>query len=115
MWDWGALGAGVDAGAGGSSRDLRAVVVEDDRSERLVARAGELRALVGVPLRGADGRKVPPAGEQRFTTAELPDDWPLEWPAGRYAFPEVYPKMPARKDYPPDQVNVDKLATFVIE
>jgi hypothetical protein len=43
------------------------------------------------------------------------DDWPLEWPAGRYAFPEVYPKMSARKDYPPDQVNVDKLATFVIE
>ena len=39
----------------------------------------------------------------------------LEWPPGRYAFPEVYPKMPARKDYPPDQVNVDRLASFVIE
>jgi len=73
------------------------------------------RIMVGTPLRGPDGRKIPPAGEQRFTASELPDDWPLEWPAGRYAFPEVYPKMPARKDYPPDQVNVDKLATFVIE
>jgi predicted YcjX-like family ATPase len=76
---------------------------------------GGPRVLIGTPLRGADGRKVPPGGEQRFTASELPDDWPLEWPAGRYAFPEVYPKMPARKDYPPDQVNVDKLATFVIE
>lgn len=73
------------------------------------------RILVGTPLRGADGRKVPPGPEQRFTASELPDDWPLEWPAGKFAFPEVYPKMPARKDYPPDQVNVDRLASFVIE
>jgi predicted YcjX-like family ATPase len=84
-------------------------------TKALPAAAGEPRTLVGTPLRGADGRKVPPAGEQRFTTSELPDDWPLEWPAGRYSFPEVYPKMPPRKDYPPDQVNLDKLATFVIE
>jgi predicted YcjX-like family ATPase len=84
-------------------------------TKALPAGPGDPRVLVGTPLRGADGRKVPPAGEQRFTTAELPDDWPLEWPPGRYAFPEVYPKMPARKDYPPDQVNLDKLATFVIE
>jgi hypothetical protein len=52
--------------------------------------------------------------KQRFSRAP-PDDWPTEWPAGRYAFPEVYPRMPTRKDYPPDQVNLDKLATFVIE
>jgi uncharacterized protein len=73
------------------------------------------RVLVGTPLRGPDGKKTPPGAEQRFTVSELPDDWPVEWPAGRYSFPEVYPRMPARKDYPPDQVNVDRLATFVIE
>ncbi|MBM3981835.1 MAG: YcjX family protein [Planctomycetes bacterium] len=84
-------------------------------TKALPAGAGEPRALLGTPLRGADGRKVPPGAEQRFTASELPDDWPLEWAAGRYAFPEVYPRMPARKDYPPDQVNLDKLATFVIE
>lgn len=76
---------------------------------------GGPRVLIGTPLRGADGRKVPPGAEQRFTASELPDDWPLEWPAGRYTFPEVYPRVPARKDCPPDQVNLDKLATFVIE
>ncbi len=79
-----------------------------------VAEAGG-RVMVGTPLRDAEGRKVPPGPEQRFTVSELPDDWPLEWGPGRYAFPEVYPRMPARKDYPPDQVNVDRLATFVIE
>ncbi|WP_439628674.1 YcjX family protein [Gemmata sp.] len=73
------------------------------------------RVLVGTPLRGADGRKIPPGAEQRFTVSELPDDWPLAWAPGAYSFPEVYPRMPARKDYPPDQVNVDRLATFVIE
>lgn len=84
-------------------------------TKALPAEAGGPRVLVGTPLRDAGGKKIPPAGEQRFTASELPDEWPLEWPAGRYAFPEVYPKMPTRKDYPPDQVNVDKLATFVIE
>jgi hypothetical protein len=84
-------------------------------TKALPSEPGEPRVMVGVPLRDATGRKAPPGGEQRFTTAELPDEWPLEWPAGRYAFPEVYPRMPARKDYPPDQVNLDKLATFVIE
>jgi uncharacterized protein len=73
------------------------------------------RVLVGTPLRDAEGRKIPPGAEQRFTVSELPDDWPLEWLAARYTFPEVYPRMPARKDYPPDQVNVDRLATFVID
>lgn len=73
------------------------------------------RVMVGVPLRGPDGKKIPPGPEQRFTVSALPDDWPLEWPAGRYTFPEVYPRMPARKDYPPEQVNVDRLASFVIE
>jgi len=73
------------------------------------------RVLVGVPLRDAEGKKIPPGPEQRFTVSELPDDWPMEWPAGRFTFPDVYPRMPARKDYPPDQVNVDRLASFVIE
>ena len=76
---------------------------------------GGPRVLVGTPLRGPDGKKVSPGAEQRFTVSELPDDWPLEWPAGKFAFPEVYPKMPARKDYPPEQVNVDRLASFVID
>jgi predicted YcjX-like family ATPase len=84
-------------------------------TKALPAEPGGPRVLVGAPLRDATGRKVPPGSEQRFTASELPDDWPTEWPAGRYAFPEVYPRMPTRKDYPPDQVNLDKLATFVIE
>lgn len=73
------------------------------------------RFLAGVPLRAADGSKLAPGAEQRFGVATLPDDWPAEWPAGRFAFPEVYPLMPRRKDYPPDQVNLDKLASFVID
>lgn len=73
------------------------------------------RFLVGVPLRGADGKKLPPGPEQRFGVSGLPDDWPNDWSAGPFAFPEVYPRMPARKDHPPEQVNLDRLASFVIE
>jgi len=84
-------------------------------STRALPIGAGMRVLTGTPLRGADGRKIPPGEEQRFTVAELPDDWPMTWSPGAYAFPEVYPRMPARKDYPPDQVNVDRLATFVID
>jgi predicted YcjX-like family ATPase len=73
------------------------------------------RFLVGVPLRDAEGRKLPPGPEQRFEVSPLPDDWPTDWRPGQFAFPEVYPQMPTRKDYPPEQVNVDKLASFVID
>lgn len=80
----------------------------------LPANAGQ-RLLVGVPLRDGEGRKLPPGPEQRFVVSELPDDWPLDWKPGEYSFPEVYPRMPTRKDYPPEQVNVDRLATFAID
>lgn len=73
------------------------------------------RFMVGVPLRDSEGHKLPPGPEQRFAVSELPDDWPMAWQPGRYVFPEVYPHMPMRKDYPPEQVNVDKLASFVID
>ncbi|MBX9580227.1 MAG: YcjX family protein [Gemmataceae bacterium] len=73
------------------------------------------RFLTGVPLREADGKKVPPGPEQRFGVSGLPDDWPADWRPGEYTFPDVYPRMPPRKDYPPEQVNLDRLAAFVID
>lgn len=84
-------------------------------STRVLPTEGGERYLVGIPLRDAEGRKLPPGPEQRFAVSALPDDWPHEWGAGRYSFPEVYPRMPMRKDYPPEQVNVDRLATFVLD
>lgn len=73
------------------------------------------RFLTGVPLRDADGKKVPPGPEQRFAVSALPDDWPADWRPGEFAFPDVYPRMPPRKDYPPEQINLDRLASFVID
>ncbi len=76
-------------------------------------KAGE-RYLIGVPMRSADGRKIPRGEEQCFAVSELPDDWPIEWSPGTYQFPEVYPRMPVRKDYPPDQINLDRILTFLL-
>jgi predicted YcjX-like family ATPase len=73
------------------------------------------RALVGVPLRDANGRKIPPGPEQRFTPSPLPDDWPLAWRPGEYSFPEVYPQVPMRKDCPPEQINLDRVLQFVTD
>jgi len=73
------------------------------------------RLLVGIPYRDPQGNRLPPGPEARFATSTVPDDWPQEWQPGRFVFPEVYPHMPARKDHPPEQVNLDRIATFVIE
>ncbi len=73
------------------------------------------RLLVGVPFRDPAGGRLPPGPEQRFGVSAVPDDWPHEWRPGEYVFPEVYPQMPARKDSPPEHVNLDHVASFVID
>ena len=50
-----------------------------------------------------------------FELAALPDDWPLDWGPGVYAFPEVYPQVPTRKDCPPEQINLDRVLDFVTD
>lgn len=74
----------------------------------------EGRTMMGIPLRDESGRKIPIGPEQRFTHSELPDDWPLNWEPGTYSFPEVYPVMPRRKDRPPEQLNLDRVLSFVL-
>jgi predicted YcjX-like family ATPase len=71
--------------------------------------------LAGVPMRDETGTKIPPGPERRFAPSPLPDDWPRDWSAGRYSFPEVYPLVPARKDCPPDQVNLDRVFDFATD
>jgi uncharacterized protein len=72
------------------------------------------RWLVGVPYRDADGRKMAPGPEQRFRVSALPNDWPADWRPGQFAYPEVYPTIPTRKDFPPEQINLAKVLNFVI-
>jgi predicted YcjX-like family ATPase len=73
------------------------------------------RKMVGVPYRNDAGKKIPPGEAHAFAVSELPDDWPVNWRPGDYAYPEVYPAMPARKDCPPEQINLDKVFDFVLE
>jgi hypothetical protein len=73
------------------------------------------QALVGIPYRNAEGKRIPPGVEQRFTVSAVPDDWPLNWGPGQFVFPEVYPLVPARKDCPPDQLNLDRVLDFVLD
>ncbi len=72
------------------------------------------RVMVGIPSRDGDGRKIHRGAEQRFPVSAVPDDWPADWPAGRFAFPEVYPLIPTRKDYPPEQIKLDAVLDFVL-
>jgi len=83
-------------------------------STKLLPTGPEERLLVGMPYRGADGRKIPPGAEQRFRVSELPEAWPASWQPGMFQYPEVYPTIPMRKDAPPEQINLDKILEFVL-
>jgi predicted YcjX-like family ATPase len=78
------------------------------------------RRLLGIPLYDAvTGRRRPPAqvkveAMQKYLVSELPEEWPASWRPGDYVFPTVYPLVPARKDCPPEQVNLDKILDFVM-
>ncbi|MGL4420358.1 MAG: YcjX family protein [Gemmataceae bacterium] len=76
---------------------------------------GTQREMVGIPLRDADGEKIAPGAEQRFTPSAVPDGWPPNWPPGQFYYPEVYPKVPALKDCPPEQLNLDALFGFLTD
>ncbi len=83
-------------------------------SAKVLPLTGDERHLIGVPYRGPDGRRIAPGAEQRFRVSAVPDDWPADWPAGRFSFPEVYPTVPPRKDCPPEQINLEKVFDFVV-
>jgi predicted YcjX-like family ATPase len=76
---------------------------------------GTEHTLLGRPMRGPDGRKLAPGDEQKFTVSALPRDWPRHWSANEFVFPEVWPSVPARKNCPPDQINLDRLLAFILE
>lgn len=84
-------------------------------SARALPAEGDVRPMTGMLLRGPDGRVQPRGPEMRYTVSVPPHDWPQEWPADEYRFPEVYPRVSARRDIPPDHLGLDDLATFVIE
>jgi predicted YcjX-like family ATPase len=84
-------------------------------STRALPAEGDVRPMTGMLLRGPDGRVQPRGAEMRYTVSVPPHDWPQEWPADVYRFPEVYPRVQVRRDYPPDHLGLDDLATFVIE
>jgi predicted YcjX-like family ATPase len=73
------------------------------------------RVLLGSPLRGPDGRRLPAGSDKQLVVSELPDDWPTHWPPPEFHFPEVHPRMPPRKDCPPEQVNLDRVLTFLLD
>ena len=73
------------------------------------------RWLRGSPIWDAPtGKKMPRGETQKLRVSELPQDWPRDWRVGDYSFPEVYPRMPSRKDCPPDQVNLDNIFNFIM-
>ena len=84
-------------------------------STKPLAKGPGERKLVGVPYRGEDGKRMPPGEEKSFSVSALPDDWPAKWFAGGYTFADVYPSIPTRKDFAPDQINLDRLLDFVLD
>lgn len=49
-----------------------------------------------------------------YSPSQVPDAWPQTWPAGRYRFPNIKPWMPPLRDAPPDHIELDRIADFVL-
>jgi predicted YcjX-like family ATPase len=50
-----------------------------------------------------------------YEASNLPDKWPESWAKGEYCFPNVLPSMPERKDRPPEHLNLDLVADFMLK
>ncbi len=51
---------------------------------------------------------------QIYTPSHVPDEWPQTWPAGRFRFPNFKPWMPPLRDAPPDHIELDRIADFLL-
>jgi predicted YcjX-like family ATPase len=72
------------------------------------------RWLQGVPLWGVSAKERSLASLQKFRVHPLPTEWPRAWNSGEFSFPDVYPLIPERKDYPPDHERLDEIMRFVM-
>jgi len=57
------------------------------------------------------GRDAP----ELFAPSRVPDDWPENWDAGDFSFPDVRPQIPARRDAVPRQIGLHQIINFILE
>jgi len=78
--------------------------------------AGAERVLAGQLVFDEDGAVLSPGGpERKYSVSAVPEEWPVEWEAGRFVFPEVYPVVPRRMDLPPKQLGLGRILEFILE
>ncbi len=50
-----------------------------------------------------------------FTPSAVPESWPMSWKHGEYQFPNVAPWVPSRRDAPPDHIELNRVAEFLMK
>jgi len=65
---------------------------------------GKLQAYLG-----------PDAPLTSFTPARVPETWPMTWKHGEFLFPNVAPWVPSRRDAPPDHIELNRVADFLMK
>ena len=75
--------------------------------------------LEGYPVWSPEGRLIPPPTPDQpmhhLHPSRLPECWPEHWQAGDYAFPEVWPLLPARRNLPPRHLGLNAIVDFILE
>ncbi len=66
-------------------------------------------------LQGRLLENSPDGGDCRFRPSALPECWPKDWRVGDFKFPNVQPWMPPRHDAPPEQIELDRVCSFLLE
>lgn len=101
-----------------TARDLTGIAVEylpvsAVASTDFTRQADGSMSLIGSPVYAEDGSRVLAGEDRRIPVSEVPHAWPQEWSAGRFVFPDVYPRIPARRDAVPLQIGLNELFNFL--
>ncbi len=56
-------------------------------------------------------RQAPPV---EFAPSRVPEFWPADGQWHGFSFPEVYPRIPARRNQPPAQYGLDRIVRFML-
>jgi len=69
--------------------------------------------LIGSPAYAEDGSRLSAGEDRKMPVSEVPHSWPQEWSHGQFVFPDVFPRIPARRDAVPVQIGLDALFNFL--
>jgi predicted YcjX-like family ATPase len=76
--------------------------------------SSESRKYPNLEVLPLDEKGRPASATREVTVSKVPDNWPKDWKPNAFVYPDFAPIPPANPDYPPTQVGLNKVASFIL-